>query len=171
MIKLKLTTSIITVVGKKGTGKTTHIKEILIKGGYNQIFVLDYLYDFRKYATVSQVSHDGANIKNFCKNIVWEKCDTRLKSVVIFDEIHLYGKNNPDIDFLYRCGRHANLDIIATAQRFKDVHPLVRSQSNEFHLFNITEPLDLDYLSKYVSTSIVDTVRNLKVLQYIKITI
>ncbi|MBU1122634.1 MAG: ATP-binding protein [Candidatus Omnitrophica bacterium] len=170
-MKLKLTNSIITLVGKKGTGKTTHVKEILIKGKYEQIFVLDYLYEFRNYATISQVSHDGANIKRFCRDIVWENCDTRIKSVVIFDEIHLYGKNNFDIDFLYRCGRHANLDIIATAQRFKDVHPLVRSQSNEFHVFQITEPLDLLYLKDYVGNSIVNTVKNLRVLQYVILTI
>jgi len=170
-VKLKLTNSIITVVGKKGTGKTTHVKELIITGKYQQIFVLDYLYEYRKYATVSQVSHDGANIKNFCKEIVWKNCDTRIKSVVIFDEIHLYGKNNFDIDFLYRCGRHANLDIIATAQRFKDVHPLVRSQSNAFHVFQITEPIDIQYLKDYVSLNIVDTIQNLQVLQYIELNI
>jgi DNA helicase HerA-like ATPase len=170
-VELKLTNHIITVVGKKGTGKTSHVKEVIIQGKYDQVFVLDYLYEFRKYATVSQVEHDGADIKRFCRDVVWKNCDTRIKSVVIFDEIHLYGKNNFDIDFLYRCGRHANLDIIATAQRFKDVHPLVRSQSNEFHIFNITEPLDIDYLTKYVSSNIIETIKNLQVLQYIIVSI
>jgi hypothetical protein len=170
-MELKLTNSIITLVGKKGMGKTSHVKEILINGKYQQIFVLDYLYEFRKYATISQVSHDGANIKKFCRDIVWEHCDTRIKSVVVFDEIHLYGKNNFDIDFLYRCGRHANLDIIATAQRFKDVHPLVRSQSNAFHVFQITEPIDVDYLKSYISPNIVSTIQNLQVLQYVELNI
>ena len=170
-MKIKLKNSIITIVGKKGTGKTSHVKEILINGKYDQIFVLDYLYEFRNYATISQVEHDGADIKRFCRDIVWEKCDTRLKSIVVFDELHLYGRNNFHIDFLYRCGRHANLDSLATAQRFKDVHPLVRSQSNKFHLFQITEPLDLDYLSKYVNSNIVEIVSNLKVLQYIEVSI
>ena len=175
---MKLTNSIITVVGKKGTGKTTHIKEILINGKYEFVFVLDYLYEYQKYASdTTCISHNEVEIANFCKDSwntikdIAEKTGSIPKSVIIFDEIHLYGKNNEDINFLYRCARHGNLDIIASSQRFMDLPVITRSQSDHFDTFQITEPRDLDYLYKYVSSNVVDTVRNLKVLQYISLKI
>lgn len=166
-----LQNSIVTVVGKKGTGKTSRIKELIITGKYDQIFVLDFLYEYAPYANeMTNVSNDPRYISRFCKDS-WEKCKTNLKSVMVLDEIHLYGKNQYDINFVYRCGRHANLDIIASAQRFYDLPVIVRSQTNRFDVFQITEPRDLDYLSKHVSPTILTTVQNLKTLQYVQIVI
>lgn len=172
-----LTNSIITVVGKKGTGKTTHIKELLISGQYDQIFVLDFLYEYQSYASdTTCVSHDPRQIKNFCKtswNTIKESYENgnKIKSVMVLDEIHLYGKNDFDINFIYRCARHANLDIIASSQRFYDLPVIVRSQSNRFDTFQITEPRDLQYLSQILPKHILNTVQNLKTLQYVQLVI
>jgi len=175
---MKLINSIITVVGKKGTGKTTHIKEILINGKYEFIFVLDYLYEYQKYASdTTCISHNEVEIAKFCEDSwntikgITEQTGRIPKSVIVFDEIHLYGKNNEDINFLYRCARHGNLDIIASSQRFMDLPVITRSQSEKFDTFQITEPRDLEYLSKYVNSEILYTVRNLKTLQYISLKI
>ena len=159
--------TIITVVGKKGTGKTSRIKELLIKGQYDQVFVLDFLYEYQRYASdTTCVSHDPRQITSFCRGS-WSKCKKHLKSVMVLDEIHLYGKNQFDIDFVYRCARHANLDIIASAQRFYDLPVIVRSQTNHFNVFQITEPRDLDFLSKSFAPDVVNTIRNLTELHYV----
>lgn len=166
-----LQNSIITIVGKKGTGKTSRIKEILIQGKYDQVFVLDFLYEYRTYASdTTCVSHDPREIAFFCKSS-WEKCRTDIKSVMVLDEIHLYGKNDFDINFIYRCARHANLDIIASSQRFYDLPVIVRSQTNRFDTFQITEPRDLQYLSQILDKSILSTIQNLKTLQYVQLSI
>lgn len=172
-----LTNSIVTVVGKKGTGKTTRIKELLINGKYDQIFVLDFLYEYRAYASdTTCVSHDPRDIALFCKSS-WEKIKAeyekgnQVKSVMVLDEIHLYGKNDFDINFIYRCARHANLDIIASSQRFYDLPVIVRSQTNRFDTFQITEPRDLQYLSQILDKSILSTIQNLQTLQYVQLEI
>lgn len=168
---MKLINSIVTVVGKKGTGKTSRIKEMLIQNKYDQIFVLDFLYEYRNYASdTTCVSHDPREIADFCKTS-WQKCKTNIKSVMVLDEIHLYGKNDFDINFVYRCARHANLDVIASAQRMFDLPVIVRSQTNRFDVFQITEPRDLEYLAKVVSTNILSTIENLKTLQYLQLVI
>lgn len=171
MRKLKLTNQIVTVVGKKGTGKTSRIKELIIEGKYDQIFILDYLYEYRIFANAKTcVSTNGADVENFCKDS-WSKCDLKKKSVIIFDEIHLYGKLNFNIDFIYRCGRHANLDVIASAQRFFDLPTIVRSQTDRYDTFCVSEPRDLEYLGKVIDPQVIETVRNLKVLQYVQLTL
>jgi predicted AAA+ superfamily ATPase len=166
-----ITNSIVTIVGKKGTGKTSRIKEIIIEGNYQQIFVLDFLYEYSAYANdMTNVSNDPRFISKFCKES-WGKCKTNIKSVMILDEIHLYGKNQFDINFVYRCGRHAKLDIIASAQRFYDLPVIVRSQTNRFDVFQITEPRDLDYLEKCISKDVLSTIQNLKTLEYVQLVI
>ena len=166
-----LTNSIVTIVGKKGTGKTSRIKELVINGKYDQIFVLDFLYEYSSYSNeMTNVSNDPRYIARFCEES-WGKCRTNIKSVMILDEIHLYGKNQFDINFVYRCGRHANLDIIASAQRFFDLPVIVRSQTNRFDVFCITEPRDLDYLSRVINPTILSTIQNLKTLQYLQLEI
>ncbi len=170
-MKLKLTNNITTIIGKKGTGKTSRVKELLIAGNYDQAFILDYLYEYDLYATDKVCVSTSANdVEAFCKDL-WSKCRTNIKSVVVFDEIALYGSNNFDIDFLYRAGRHANLDIIATSQRFFKIPLIVRSQTDMFNVFQITEPRDIDYLNRTINKSIVDTIINLKVLQYVEVKI
>jgi hypothetical protein len=150
---------------------------MIIKNKYDQIFVLDFLYEYQKYASdTSCVSHDPREIANFCKES-WNKIKAEydsgnpIKSVMILDEIHLYGKNDFDINFVYRCARHANLDIIASAQRMYDLPVIVRSQTNRFDIFQITEPRDLEYLAKVVSTNILTTIQNLQTLQYLQLVI
>lgn len=173
----KLVNNIITVVGKKGTGKTSRIKEIIIEGKYDQVFVLDFLYEYRLYADEkTYVSHDPKFIAKFCRSS-WEFIKESyangkpIKSIMILDEIHLYGKNQEDINFIYRCARHANLDIIASSQRFYDLPVIVRSQTNRFDTFQITEPRDLQYLSQILSKDILSTIQNLKTLQYVQLVI
>lgn len=168
---MKLTNSIITIVGKKGTGKTTRIKELLILNKYDQIFVLDYLYEYRLFSSqICHISHDGTKVEEFTKPS-WEQCSIALKSVMVFDEIHLYGKNNEDISFIFRCARHANLDIISSSQRFFDLPVIVRSQTDTFNVFQISEPRDLQYLSDFVDKGIINTVRNLETFQYVNLKI
>ena len=166
-----ITNSIITIVGKKGTGKTSRIKELIINGHYDQIFVLDFLYEYSSYANeMTNVTNDPRQITKFCKQS-WEQCSLHKKSVMILDEIHLYGKNQFDVNFVYRCGRHARLDIIASAQRFYDLPVIVRSQTNRFDVFQITEPRDLDYLEKCISPDVLSTIQNLKTLEYVQLVI
>jgi len=87
----------------------------------------------------------------------------------VFDEIDLYGKNNPHIAYLYKFGRHKGIDLIAVSRRFYDLPVIVRALTEEFILFNITEERDLNYLRRYASNKFIQTLIKLKFKQYIKL--
>jgi hypothetical protein len=88
---------------------------------------------------------------------------------VVFDEIDLYGKNNPYISFLYRFGRHKNIEVIAVSRRFYDLPVIVRALTDKFYLFQITEERDLNYLRRSVPENIISKIIALKNFEYIMI--
>lgn len=107
------------------------------------------------------------DIALFCKE-VWTQAGLYQNNLVIFDEINRYGQNNEDIHWLYDLGRHKNIDIIAISRRiFSDLPVYVRTGTERFILFQITEPIELDYIKKHSSDEWAERVRNLKFLEYL----
>lgn len=103
----------------------------------------------------------------FCRE-VWTQAGLYKNNLVIFDEINRYGQNNEDIHWLYDLGRHKNIDIIAVSRRiFSDLPVYVRTGTQRYIFFQITEPVELDYIKKLSSEEMVERVRNLKFLQFI----
>lgn len=156
-----------TILGKRGKGKTRLAKQIARSEPADQIFILDWLAEY----------HDlnRPNVKIFyddlyaCFIAAWNQADRKKKTLMIFDEIDLYGKNNEYIDYLYRYGRHANIEIIAVARRFYDLPVIVRSQTNIFYVFQITEERDLNYLKNIASRDQISKIIRLKDLEYLTI--
>jgi len=70
---------------------------------------------------------------------------------------------------LFRIARHRNIDIIVVSQRFYDLLPIIRGLTDIFYLFNITEPRDIDYISKYIGYDISERVKSLEPLHYLQI--
>jgi len=106
--------------------------------------------------------------KSFC-HLVWDEARVKKSSLIIFDELDLYGKNDFRISFLYRFGRHKNIDIIAVARRFYDLPVYARALTDEFHLFQITEERDLSYLKDLVPKATLQTLIGLDYFQYINV--
>lgn len=103
----------------------------------------------------------------FCKE-VWDQAGLYKNNLVIFDEINRYGQNNEDIHWLYDLGRHKNIDIIAVSRRiFSDLPVYVRSGTERYIFFQITEPVELDYIKKHSSEEMAGRVRNLGFLEYV----
>lgn len=158
-----------TIVGKRGRGKTTLAKTLLINNTWDQVFILDFLGEYNSFNSAScHVVHSG--LKPFCHR-VWDKSDVGKKTLVIFDEIDLYGKTDYRIQFLYRYGRHKDIDIIAVARRFYDLPLYCRSLTDVFHLFQITEQRDLMYLTQLVPKTTMQILINLRPFQYIDISL
>jgi hypothetical protein len=104
----------------------------------------------------------------FCRS-VWDNANIKKSTLVVFDEIDLYGKNNPYISFLYRFGRHKNIEIIAVARRFYDLPVIVRALTDKFFLFQITEERDLNYLRRTISEDAILQIMKLENYHYIGI--
>lgn len=81
--------------------------------------------------------------------------------LLVLDEVDLYGKNNSAIEFIYRYGRHRNIEIVAVSRRFYDLPVIIRALTDYFFIFRITEKRDLEYLSRYIDNSRLEKIRSL----------
>ena len=160
-----------TIVGKRGRGKTSLTKELVRKGQYSRIYILDYLGEYWKFSqVVPNIVLERTDIHGFCKR-AWDESSPDRRTLIVLDEIDLYGKNNFAIEFLYRYGRHKGLDIIAVARRFYNLPVTVRSLSDELHLFQITEERDLAYLKSLYRADVIRLVSGLPPFHYVTLSI
>lgn len=99
----------------------------------------------------------------------------RFSTLVILDEVSSYGRvganDHPCLGHLYRLGRHKNIDVVSISQRFYSLPAIVRSQTDVFHVFQITEPRDTQYLNRLVSPETLGTIIHLGQFQYINISL
>lgn len=157
---------LISIVGKRGKGKTSLAKKIIRSKPSSKIFIFDFMDEY------SDLSNKYISIYYydpwlFCKE-VWDQAGLYKHNLVVFDEINRYGQNNEDIHWLYDLGRHKNIDIIAVSRRiFSDLPVYVRSGTERYIFFQITEPVELDYIKKHSSEEMAERVRNLKDWQYV----
>ena len=158
---------LLTIVGKRGKGKTTLAKNLLIQSEADQIFVFDYLGEYLALSS-ERIRVYRENLAEFCEYI-WNNSGGNIRSLAVFDEVDLYGKNNEYISFLYRFGRHKKIEIIAVARRFYDLPVIIRALTDKFYLFQITEERDISYLKRLVSDDFVRKLISLENFQYINI--
>jgi len=155
-----------TIVGKRGKGKTTLAKNLIQNNPeFTHIHILDYLGEYWDLKD-DRITLVRDNLYGFCQ-FAWNSSDPKFKTLVIFDEIDLYGKKNQYISFLYRYGRHKNIDIIAIARRFYDLPVIVRFLTEKYYLFQITEKRDLDYIKESVDLCFMIILKYLDTFQYL----
>jgi hypothetical protein len=125
--------------------------------------------DFIEVIVPSQTGFDAF------ANQVWEASSPNLSTLVVLDEVSSYGRiganDHPCLGHLYRLGRHKGIDLISISQRFYSLPPIVRSQTDVFHVFQITEPRDTQYLNRLVSPAVLQTIIRLDHFQYINISL
>lgn len=167
-----------TIIWKRGRGKTSLAAEIIASQRRDRIFIYDYMAEFRGFAVADhiEVEQNTGSFESFMVES-WDYCrkgiaeDKDFSALMVLDEIAVYGRNNPQIDHLYRMGRHVGLDVVAISQRFYSLPVIVRSQSDIFHVFQITELRDVQYIKGLVSEEILGTILSLKPFQYINISL
>jgi len=159
-----------TVVGKRGRGKTSLVAEIIAKQKRDQIFIFDYCGEFRDFAVPGFCYVVNTGFREFC-HALWDNSREGVSTLLVLDEISIYGKNNYLVEHIYRLSRHKGIDIISTAQRFRMLPVIVRSQSDLFRIFQLTEEGDLQYLKNYVSPEILSVIMRLDRFQYINLSL
>lgn len=157
-----------TIVGKRGRGKTSLVAEILTRQQRDQIFIFDYCGEFRQFAIPEFCYVENTGFRDFC-HAVWDNSREGVSTLLVLDEVSIYGKNNPLVEHIYRLGRHKGIDIISTAQRFYMLPLIVRSQTDVFRVFQLTEERDINYLKNYVSDATLATIMGLDRFQYINL--
>jgi len=79
--------------------------------------------------------------------------------------------SDPALDGLVRYGRDPQINIYYTTRRFQEVAKGLTSQTDEYVLFRIFEPRDLEQLAKRFGPEIEERVTSLVRFQYIKFSV
>lgn len=161
------------MVGRKGKGKTLLTRNLIQQRSYDKVFILDYLGEYNYLASENvhvDTYRNPEDLTEFCRN-AWNNCSRQTKTLIVFDEIHQYGKNSWEISWLFRFSRHGNLDIICCSHRFVDFPMALRSLVDVYHVFQIREPRDIKFLSEFVSPVFLKVVMNLQPLEYVDLKI
>jgi hypothetical protein len=177
----ELQNRIVGIVGRKGTGKSTELAEILsyvdrvlifdAMGEHsfipNKLFSVDELREFLKWtknkkqwaATFIPGEEIEEDIEGVSK-IVFDRGDLTFA----IEEVPLIcspGHLPKKLGKLIRTGRHRKIDIYWTAQRAGEVSRTMTSLTDEFILFSQTEPRDLDAISSRCGADVADLVSRL----------
>jgi len=148
---------IITIIGKRGYGKTTLCKNIIVDSLYNDILINDYIGEYSNLSAPGKQVYIVNNRIDLLIKFAWG----RGNCLLVLDEVDLYGKNNSAIEFIYRYGRHKNIEIVAVSRRFYDLPVIIRALTDYFFIFRITEKRDLEYLSRYIDNSRLEKIKSL----------
>jgi hypothetical protein len=179
---------IIGIVGRKGTGKSTRVHELLrycprfivfdVMGehaneeGENRFESLDQLVRFLKwsrrqqtFAAVYMPSGDLEEEIEEVSRLVY----ARGHLCFACEEVPLYtqaGYMPPLFGKLIRTGRHQQIDIAWTAQRAAEVPKTLTALTDVWVLFSQTEPRDLSALADRCGREVADRVAKLGLHDY-----
>jgi hypothetical protein len=159
---------IYTLVGKRGRGKTSLAAEIMANGKFQRIWIYDYMGEFMEFAHEGFIEVANSGFIEFMHRM-WDESRAGIETLLVLDEIAVFGKDDPRIDHVFRLGRHKQIQIIATSQRFYSLPVICRSQTDIFSVFQITEKRDVDYLRGVVSDSVLQTIVGLQPFEYINV--
>lgn len=158
---------ILTIIGKRGYGKTTLAKRLIRESVYSDIYINDYLGEYQSIS----IPEKRIYIVRENIDLLIRECWDRGNSLLVLDEVDLYGKYCRSIEMIFRYGRHRNIEIISVSRRFYDLPVIIRALSDYFLVFRITERRDLDYLSRYIDKDLLERIRQLPKFTFIPIKI
>lgn len=176
---------IITILGKKGYGKTTYMASLFNEFKTCPCLIFDLFNQYKIQLTFFDILIFMEYIKEyglkrkFYKFAVYEKLDfdiicrfiTNQKNINLFvDEIDMFDSPISSIDSfrkLIHYSRHYNVNIITTSRRPQRISRDLTSQTDEYIFFKITENRDLEYI-KQISEYLAEKVRRLKKFEFIR---
>ena len=183
--------TIISVFGKKGSGKTYFVKKKL-KRHFRRKLILDtqneyvdsvetflrnknnYVlndFDFEYFINCVWQAPDFTaivRINNFSSVMEWVSIADKIGYLSLFvEEIHLFdSKNRKDSLYnIFTTGRHRFINVIGTAQRFSTVSREMTSQSDVIISFRQTEQRDIKQAGDFIDNP--ERLKNLKVGEFL----
>lgn len=160
---------IIAVCGKTGSGKS-YITKYMVYNYFNRVVVLDIMNEyehkdfeiftdfnsFKEYYKDNYKEKDFKVILKFSDSIEEYEYAMELvyfygKMMIVIEEIHNYASSKyitPVLNKILRMGRHRDISVLATSQRFNDLNLIFRVNIDVLIAHNLTMPNDIEYLSK-----------------------
>jgi len=177
------TTDIVIVIGRKGSGKSYLIKHLFLRQ-FDSFVIDDHVmertrneyadYGFRTRYLSEIMSKPRVNYYDYQKDdSSFEKIWNAVKAhanrwgdtLFVIDEAHIhFSKKSLPVaqkEVLHE-NRHYGTGIILASQRIYDINPIAYKQADYIILFYTREPREIEFLRKYISSEVAETVKNLK---------
>lgn len=187
---------VVCIVGPKGTGKTERASRLYGLQDRALVFnvAFDKAYDVRSTHVVEddfisagkvmrdndkyRISFTSENLERTKSGgLTYTDLDPLIREcylhgpmTVFLDESHMLCASHSCSDEVLRSiyiGRHHQLSSVFIMQRANGVHPVIRTNADEYHFFALSEPLDLKFISQKCGEDVAYTVANLKRLQVV----
>lgn len=179
------------VLGKKGSGKSTLVGEII--QDEERVWVIDSLAEYGKdrglevytdFESCVEAIQESAGRDRFrlslrvlseeenldliglCYEAAGDINERGKTSMIVVEETSLYVKPNmmPDeIAKIVRYGRHRELDQVYVSRRPAELSRDLTANADVIVTFRTTEPRDLQYLSSYFSPEEIERIKGLRV--------
>lgn len=177
---------IILIMGIRGTGKSTKVKEILSER--KRVFIYDTLGEYTSGVIIQDLATlSDVWLKVYDKNfkIIYQPInpveDFSLICDLVFEcgdmtfcieEIDTFVPNNPQgLDFnfcnIVQRGRHKNIELIGITQRPYTIPPLLRSQCKRLISFRQFEQRDIDWIAAMIGGK-AEEISDLKPFEYLE---
>ena len=159
---------IIANVGQTGSGKS-YVTKYIVYNLLARVIVFDIMneYDHKDFIKFYEFESFREYVKEHFKEkdlkiiIKFDNEDDYAKSIelaylignitIVLEEIHNYASAtsiDPELNKIIRYGRHKDISIIGTSQRFNDLHLLYRNNIDVLIAHSLTMPNDLKYLAQ-----------------------
>ena len=172
--------TIITLLGKKGSGKSFFAKKVIIPL-FHRLLIIVPLDEYHYYYTYTLPEFVGVQKENYTKNkfrLVYRPLDENedlffkfvysIENItVLIEEVDGYsnGKSiDPYLERLFKYGRHKNINLICISRRPAEIGRLLTAQSDIIISFQQTEKRDVDYFKNF--TDYPEELKKLKVGEY-----
>lgn len=143
------------ILGRKGQGKTTLCRKLLSES--RRAVVVDVLNEYNMPVIgidelVALKKQSDFRVRVCCEDLAevplaLARLPTR--SLVVLDELGLYSgptQPMPELERLYRFGRHLEVRLVAVARRPTELPRIVTALTDCWAIFKTTEPRDLAFL-------------------------
>lgn len=196
--KPELQNRIVAIIGRKGTGKSTKLTEILT--AQDRVLVFDPMAEHdwspNEIDSLDKAATGGSGFDSLREFFKWnhkkkqwaanyvpgEKIEDEVEAVsrIVYqhgncafglDEVGLFcspGHLPEALGKLVRTGRHKKIDIYWTGLRAGEISRTLTSLTDEFIIFSQTEPRDLDAIATRCGVEIADLVRRLEIHDFIQ---
>ena len=131
-----------------------------------RLALIQYLRQNRRFR-IAYLPLEESDFAFVCRAVYNKK-----NMLFIVEEVSQYCSSTSTDPEFARCiqlGRHANLDIVYTGQRFADIARRLTSQTDLFCCFRISEPRDLDAIQARFGPVVAERISKLGDLRYLKL--
>jgi len=166
---------IITIFGKKGSGKTTLSKEIMVNLGGRVVFlspVENVNFENTEIWDIADIEEKMEKMKPG-EILVIKLAEVEAMEIVamqaiydgegftiIIDEIERY-KMSSELSSLIHYSRHFKVNLVCNTRRYTDVPRLLTSQSDLLYVAQTHEPRDIQYLKDFMDPESVEAIKKL----------